>query len=153
MIEDFKPLLEPSDLELPAPEAAIEAIQAYVKQRWNAELPPEYYELLRLTDGFNGTVAGHGYLVLWSSALIADWSEAYEAPKWMPGFVMIGTNGGNAVYGIDVRNQEGAALPYVETDFVPMGWENVFWSGPSLAALMRRRAALAGPEDDLEEEE
>lgn len=150
MSEDFKQLLNPSELEAPAPEAAIDAIQAYVKERWDADLPPDYCELLRLTDGFNGTVAGRGYLVLWSSALIVSYNEDYEAPKWMPGFLMVGTNGGNAVYGIDVRSRDGEVLPYVETDFVPMGWNNVFWRGPSLAALMRHRADLAGPEDDEE---
>jgi len=151
MSEDFKQLLNPSELKAPAPEATIDAIQAYVKARWNADLPSDYYELLRLTDGFNGTVAGRGYLVLWSSALIVSYNEDYEAPKRMPGFVMVGTNGGNAVYGIDVGSQDGEAMQYVVTDFVPMRWNNVFWRGPSLAALMRHCADLAGPEDDEEE--
>ena len=40
----------------------------------------------------------------------------------MPGLLMIGSNGGNAVFGLDLRDPDTTA--YVETDFVPMNWDH-----------------------------
>jgi hypothetical protein len=76
-------------------------------------------------------------VALWAVEVLREANEDYAPSEWMPGCFLIGSNGGNAAYGIDTRSEDPANMTYVETDFIPMGWEYVFWEGRTLLELLR----------------
>ena len=142
-------LLDAEAMEAPASEEALQALAEFVRAAFGTRLPDDYRDFLRASDGYNGDVGGKDYVVFWSAALVQSYTEDYEAQRWMPGLLMIGSNGGNAVFGLDLRDPDTTA--YVETDFVPMNWDHTFGRDASLYDFLLRR--IAQHDDDGDDEE
>jgi hypothetical protein len=120
-----------------ASEESMQRLEAYTARVFGARLPSDYLEFLRFTDGAAGPLGESGYVALWPADDLPENNDGYGTPRWMPGFFLIGSDGGNTAYGIDTRSGDSATMSYVETDFIVMGWEYVFWSGPMLLDLLR----------------
>ena len=65
------------------PAATDAAIRATEKQL-NAELPREYKDFLRSSDGGDGFV-GKNYLILWRVDELPSMNQSYEVQKYVPG--------------------------------------------------------------------
>ena len=144
----IRALLQDESMESPAPEEALAALAEYVRVTFRTSLPDDYADFLRACDGYNGDVGGKDYVVLWPAARVPGDNEGYESQRRMPGYLMIGSNGGNAVFGLDLRDP--GAVAYVETDFVPMGWDREFGRDASLLDFLLRRIAQHDDEDHEE---
>jgi len=95
-----------------APQAAIDALQ-----RWaGGPLPESYLNLLKITNGAEGSVAEHGgYLMLWPAEKVPEYNEGYCAGEFVPGLILIGSNGGGEAFALDTRIQPMAvrAVPFI----------------------------------------
>src|SRR4051812_7238223 len=85
------------------PPATPEAIG--VLAAWSpAPLPPEYLDLLRISDGGEASLSGSpSYLRLWPARTVVESNLDYEVQRWVPGFVGVGDNGGPDIIGFDTR--------------------------------------------------
>ena len=80
----------------------------------------EHYEKF-----LNKTIAGEGvlnevnYLLLWDKNEIQDLNNAYEVEEFLSGIILIGSDGGDVAYGINVKGE------FIEVPFIGMDDEEV----------------------------
>lgn len=75
-------------------------------------IPAPYLEFLSRFDGAEGFVGAEQYLALWAASQVAELNVAYSVAKYLPGVVLIGTDGADTGFGID-RNGRFVAMPLV----------------------------------------
>lgn len=98
-------------------------------------LPDDYRSFLLQTDGFEGFIDENVYLALWSVSEIPALNEAYATSRFLPGVILIGTDGGDTGYGF--TRAEGKAR-YVSVPLVGMNADAVLVLGESLRDAMER---------------
>jgi SMI1 / KNR4 family (SUKH-1) len=74
---------------LPASEAELSSLES----RSGGQLPPDYKDLLRQTNGFSVS----GGLALYGCDEIEERNETWEVAKYCPGYVAVGDTGGGEV--------------------------------------------------------
>jgi SMI1 / KNR4 family (SUKH-1) len=73
-------------------------------EKWaGTQLPKPYLDLIKRTNGVEGFVTDDAYLILWSAGQVAELNEAYSVAEFAPGLILIGSNGGDTGYAIDLR--------------------------------------------------
>ncbi len=85
-----------------ATEEQLAAVEAELGRR----LPEDYRQVLRDSDGLEGFVAPETYLSLWSTSDLASLNEAYAVGEFLPGVVLLGTDGGDTGYGFTSRGRQ-----------------------------------------------
>lgn len=100
-------------------------------------LPDDYLAVLRLQDGGEGWVGGGAYLRLWPIEELEDRNRLLQAAHFVPGVVLIGTDGADDLYGISLGTGSYWILPAVGLssdtgEEVARSWHEF------LAALARR---------------
>lgn len=83
-------------LKDPAPEGVVDEAE----RRIGRTLPHDYRAFFAISDGYDDAV-GKGHLSLWPAGQLALRNEAYEVSRRLTDVVLIGSNGGGSVYGID----------------------------------------------------
>ena len=73
-------------------------------EEFGARLPESYLRLLAASNGVEGFVAGDSYLMLWPIEELPELNKGYAVDEFIPGLVLIGSNGSNDAYAIDTRN-------------------------------------------------
>ena len=63
-------------------------------------LPKKYIEFMREHNGGEGDI-GETWLVLYSLEELQEVNDDYETEEFLPGRIIIGSNGGDELYGID----------------------------------------------------
>ena len=63
-------------------------------------LPDDYKEFMRKYNGGEGDI-GQTWFVLYPIDELQEINDAYEVQQFMPGHIIIGSNGGGEFYGID----------------------------------------------------
>lgn len=71
-----------------------------VKEINGVTLPEKYLDFMAAHNGGEGDI-GETWFVLFTLEELAEMNEAYETQKYLPGCVIIGSNGGEELYGID----------------------------------------------------
>lgn len=99
------------------PPATGEAIAAF-ESAIGKQLPGDYVEFLRATDGGEGFI-GRAYVILWGINELASMNQGYEVGSYAPGLLICGSDGGGEAYGFDTRVPN---WPIVEVPFVGMEW-------------------------------
>jgi hypothetical protein len=62
-------------------------------------LPADYFSFLLESDGGEGFVGVEpGYFQLWRANEVARCSSEYEVPKYLPGYVAVGSSGGGELF-------------------------------------------------------
>src|ERR1051325_5307671 len=89
----------------PTSEQAIRDLLIYVEANLHSGLPADYLDFLKFSNGIEGKVGEKGYLILWSAEILPEVNNGYEVSEWMPGFFIIGSDGGDTAYGIDTRSK------------------------------------------------
>lgn len=86
--------------------------------RWaRSALPSSYVSLLRETNGGEHSPSSD-VLVLWTAAEVEELTEAYGAPTFAPGLVLIGSDGGGEAVAFDTQaSQDPEAWPVVVVPF------------------------------------
>jgi cell wall assembly regulator SMI1 len=105
-------LLADVDANPPASNEGIAAAEAELGR----VLPEHYREFLSAADGCEGSL-GHGYVALWSVGVIAKLDVAYAAAEFVPGLLLVGSDGGDTAYALDLQRQ---GAPVMAVPFIPM---------------------------------
>ncbi len=103
--------------------ATIDAVEAFA----GVTLPSQYKAFLAYSNGAEGSIGEQGYLVLYNSEEVINLNKNFSVSEAMPGFLKIGGDGGNVVYGVDTRSNSPEEMHFVETDLIGgMTWGTVF---------------------------
>jgi hypothetical protein len=89
------------------PGAELASIDMF-QQSQGLDLPPDYVDFLLSTDGGEGFIGWEGfegkYFQLWKIDELPDVNIAYHAKEYLPGFLLIGSNGGGDAYAFDMKS-------------------------------------------------
>ncbi|WP_215145131.1 SMI1/KNR4 family protein [Exiguobacterium qingdaonense] len=117
MDEQIKTLLSQFELNEPASEINIKKVEELL----SINFPQEYYEFLLFSNGGEGVI-GQSYLVLWKIEDLIELNDAYGVEEFAPGLLIIGSEGGDTAYCIDVRSD---IKPFVQVPFIGMDLSEV----------------------------
>ena len=121
----------------PISEEGLSALVAYVAGTFETTLPDDYIAFLRIANGADGELESGLPIVLWASDLLPEINVDNQTDAWMPSCMIIGSDAGDLVYGIDMR-AEPAHERYVESEDVGLSWDYLLWQGRSFDDLIAR---------------
>ena len=121
----------------PISEEGLSALLAYVARSFETTLPDDYLAFLRIANGADGALEGGLPIVLWASDLLREMNVDNQTESWMPGCLIIGSDEGDLVYGIDMR-AEPSPERYIESEDAGLSWEYLLWQGRSFDDLIAR---------------
>lgn len=116
-IDDILASLENPVTHDGASSTAISNLELLVRKR----LPAAYIELMRRTNGVEGFLNEVNYLILWPVEDLAELNEGYGFKEFTPGLFAFGSNGGDAGYAFDTRNED---MPVAEVPFVEISLDD-----------------------------
>lgn len=133
---NIRALFVTDDPPIPASEAAIRVLRHAIG--WT--FPPQYIEFLRWRNGWEGFMGGdRNYLRLDSAEWVAENAATEEALEFLPGLVVIGSNGGGEAFAFDRRktpdNEGVVMLPWI--GYMPERPEEAFWCGRDFFDFLR----------------
>jgi hypothetical protein len=126
-------LLAGLELESPVTQAALDDLLVYVSANYDEPLPEDYVAFLRTANGADGTFENGAPIVFWMAEFLAE-VNIYEGEQVLPGCLIIGSDAGDGLYGIDLR-KDAPSQRYVDLYDGPE-WEMVLWRGESLRELL-----------------
>ncbi len=97
--------------------------------------PQDYARWLRNTDGLERDLGG-SYLSLYSVGELVERNRGYAVAEFMPGLVLIGTDGGGEGIGLDIRAEND---PVVLVNLNSLRWDEVIFQGESFSAFLDER--------------
>ena len=100
-------------------------------------VPRQHAEFLQRYDGVEGFIAPGQYLMLWRAEELAELNAAYSTSQYLPGVVLIGTDGSDTAFGIDNGGE------YMSVPLIGMSPQQANALGSSLEAFLERVAAGA----------
>lgn len=108
------------------------------EDRLGKKLPPDYRRFLLERNGAEGFIGRDQYVSLWPASDLADLNSAYAVSEFVPGLVLIGSDGGETGYGfIDIAGRPR----YVAVPLVGMSPESLISMGDSLVDLLEHLIA------------
>lgn len=78
-----------------------------------------YEDFLRQTLSGEGMVGENNYLLLWKKSEIEELNDLYETREFLSDVILIGSDGGDMAYGIDIKGR------YIEVPFIGMDDEEI----------------------------
>src|SRR4051812_12487051 len=105
-------------------------------QTLGESLPPDYIEVMLITNGCEGFV-GQSYFRLYPVENLAKLNAAFGVQEFAPGLVIFGSNGGGEAFAFDMRT---SAPGVVQLPFIPMAYEYIIERSPSFADFLVRMA-------------
>jgi len=123
----------------PAPEAVVSAL----RQTLGLDLPSDYLDFLRFSDGGCGDIPVDPWCFdsLWKASELAEFNRGYEVPIYCPGFFGIGSTGGGDMFAFDIRRAQ--PWPVVYIPFIGMEPDAALLVAPdfrSFVAMFGQRA-------------
>jgi hypothetical protein len=111
---------------------------ADVEKELAVRLPDDYKEFLRVTDGYAGSIGEDGYIDLFATQQIVELQRGYEFDRDLPGFLLIGSNGGGEAFGFDKRTEPWnvVMVPFIGTE-----WKVSIVVGNTFNKFLKRQAA------------
>ncbi|HEY6558769.1 MAG TPA: hypothetical protein VI072_15905 [Polyangiaceae bacterium] len=113
-------------------------------QKWGAagsvpaSVPTAYAKVLERYNGVEGFVGPEQYLMLWRAEQIEELNIGYSVAEYLPGVVLIGTDGADTGFGVDT----GGA--YVSVPLVGMSPKETKSVGASFDAFLEHLASGEG---------
>jgi hypothetical protein len=91
----------------PAPPAS-EHVLSSLCQAVGFELPSDYLDFLRFSDGGCGSIPVDPWCFdsLWKATELAEFNRNYQIQIYCPGFFGIGSTGGGDMFAFDMRGEE-----------------------------------------------
>lgn len=107
-------------LNAPVGQAAV----AQLEQHLGMQLPEEYLRILTYSNGLEGWISDKTYLVLWRVEELLRNNESVEAPRLIPGILLIGTAGDGEVIALDMRDGRDTYGCFFLLATSPLDWED-----------------------------
>jgi len=99
----------------PASEAAIQTLIADC----DFALPPDYLTFLRYSNGGEGILCiDPGWFRICPAEEVIEYNRGYCVEKYLPGYFAIGSNGGDEM--LAIRMRDGSPFPVYMVPFCPM---------------------------------
>lgn len=113
MDEQIKALTSEFELNEPALETNIKKVE----EKLSIHFPQQYLDFLLNSNGGEGVI-GQSYLILWRIEDLIELNDAYGVEEFAPGLLIIGTDGGDTAYCMDIRNdiQTFVKVPFIGMD-------------------------------------
>ena len=111
----FEDFFKDSDKNLPVSEEVILNLPK--------NLPESYIEFLKFSNGIEGSVSNGSYLRLWKAEELDELNKGYEAEEFIPGMLLVGTDGGDEAVGIDLRKDSPTCGSFFKVPFIPLDWK------------------------------
>jgi len=96
------------------------------------DLPDDYLEFLKLSNGAAGTLPNSYHLILWPAERLVERNRAYEVQEYAPGIFIFGSSGGGEAYGFDARS----SMDVIQVPFVGMDLSDVEHLAPSFTQFL-----------------
>ena len=87
-------------------------------------------------NGGEGFV-GESYAILWTTEEIPEFNHDYEVALYLPGYLVIGFNGGGEAFAI---KRESAEVCYVQVPFIGMCEKDCWFLGTTFEEFLNRLA-------------
>ena len=100
-----------------------------------AAVPFDYAELVRRYNGVEGFVGPEQYLMLWRAEEVEELNASYGVAQYLPGIVLIGTDGSDSGFGVDVGGT------YVSVPLIGMSPQETKPLGTSFEDFLDRLAS------------
>lgn len=75
-------------------------------------LPDDYSQFLGMMNGGEGFI-GDAYVRLYKLEELLEMNAAYEFPKYRPGYLLIGSNGGSEAFAFNLRTEAVFMIPFI----------------------------------------
>ena len=82
-------------------------------------LPKDYVEFMKKHNGGEGDI-GETWLILYPLEELQEINDDYEIEEFLPGHIIIGSNGGGELYGIDINGNFFNVPVIMEEDYVTL---------------------------------
>ncbi|HKV20603.1 MAG TPA: SMI1/KNR4 family protein, partial [Mycobacterium sp.] len=86
----------------PISQEALAGLIEHVARTYETRLPDDYVAFLRTANGADGHLANGIPIALWSAEVLPE-ANLLEGSPWLPGCLVIGSDTGDTVYAIDMR--------------------------------------------------
>ena len=128
----------------PISQEALAGLIEHVARTYETRLPDDYVAFLRTANGADGHLANGIPIALWSAEVLPE-ANLLEGSPWLPGCLVIGSDTGDTVYAIDMR-EDAPPERYLESEDVGLDWDYIFWRGGTFASLLAHLSAALDPE-------
>ncbi|WP_298717641.1 SMI1/KNR4 family protein [Chitinophaga sp.] len=95
-------------------------------------VPADYVEYMFLKNGGEGAIGEEGYIRLWMLQELMEANQDYAVQEFAPGLFLIGSDGGDAAYGL--RKDD---LAFIEVPFIGMSIHEVKVLGYDFAEFLQ----------------
>ena len=142
--DEVEAVLAGLECDPPISREALADLIEHVERTYAARLPDDYVEFLRTANGADGQLANGIPIALWSAEVLPE-ANLLEGSPWLAGCLVIGSDTGDTVYAIDMR-EDAPPERYLESEDVALDWDYVFWRGRTFASLLAHLSAPLDPE-------
>ncbi len=125
MSDSISDLLPDVEVKEPASASLLESMQ----MKAGRILPPAYVNILRQSNGLAGPIGKNAYIILWPIEEVIENNEDYTTREFLPGIFLIGSDGGETAYGLDLRPSSDSYQQFISVPFMDMDWNEVQFSG------------------------
>ena len=123
-------LLKRVDLRPPATDAAIIKCVEYL----GGDLPEDYEQFLRMSDGGEGSV-GSSYAAIWDVENLIAGNTRLNVREYNPDLVVFGSEGGEGAFCFDKRTKPWKV---VMVPFIGLSWDDAVPMGNSFSEFLQR---------------
>lgn len=90
----------------------------------NVVLPKQYTDFMKKHNGGEGDI-GETWFVLYPLEELQDINDDYETEKYLPEHIIIGSNGGGELYGIDSKGNYFNVPDIIETEYLTLFGDDI----------------------------
>lgn len=135
-----EPGYEWQERNLPAPDAEITALQAFVGR----PLPADYVAFLRMTDGAVLSYEDEWLLQIWPAWQVPEVCKGYGfISERIPDGIPIAADGGSEALVYDMRPQHAdGQYPIYLVNYITIGWKEAIFCAPDFRSMLLSRHSL-----------
>lgn len=138
MDESIRLIMSSLNVNPGASDTALEALR-----RSYPMLPVAYLSFLAHSNGAEGQIGEHNYLILWAAEVMPECNSGYGVDDFAPGLLLFGTDGWNSGYGFDCRFKDS---PVVEVSLTGLEWSDAEVIAPDFGGFLQRLSSADAPD-------
>lgn len=119
--------------ELNTSPGATSSLIREVESNLGLSLPRDYKKFMMESNGAEGPIGPHTYLMLWRIEELEDMNKAAAVDEFAPGLLLFGSDGGGLSFAFDTRNPK---LPIVEVPIEILSVDNAKQCGQTFQEFL-----------------